>query len=61
MKSCKRTYNAALERGAEIVYDSIGVGAGSGSKFEKLTRSVKRLILSGRLLFSTPNSTPVMV
>jgi phage terminase large subunit len=61
MKSCKRTYNAALERGAEIVYDSIGVGAGSGSKFEEINRSVKRLIPITRLLFSTPNSTPVMV
>ena len=41
MKSCKRTYNAALERGAEIVYDSIGVGAGSGSKFEEINAERK--------------------
>jgi len=36
MKSCKRTYQAALERGAEVVYDSIGVGASSGSKFAEI-------------------------
>lgn len=36
MKSCKRTYQAAAERGAEIVYDSIGVGASSGSKFAEI-------------------------
>lgn len=36
MKSCKRTYQAAVERGAEIVYDSIGVGASSGSKFAEI-------------------------
>ncbi|WP_437176666.1 PBSX family phage terminase large subunit [Rahnella aceris] len=36
MKSCKRTYQAAIERGAEVVYDSIGVGASSGSKFAEI-------------------------
>ena len=36
MKSCSRSYNTALERGAEIVYDSIGVGAGCGSKFQEI-------------------------
>lgn len=36
MKSCKRTYNAALKYDAEVVYDSIGVGATSGSKFKEM-------------------------
>jgi phage terminase large subunit len=35
-KSCTRTYNAARDRGASITYDSIGVGAGSGSKFKDI-------------------------
>lgn len=42
MKSCERTYQSALERDAEIVYDSIGVGAGSGSKFEEINDERKR-------------------
>ncbi|WP_447869912.1 PBSX family phage terminase large subunit [Serratia fonticola] len=50
MKSCKRTYSAALERGAEVVYDSIGVGAGSGSKFEEVNEERKK---------ADPNATPL--
>jgi phage terminase large subunit len=46
MKSCKRTYNAALERGAEIVYDSIGVGCWQWFEIREIMPSVKRLILS---------------
>lgn len=42
MKSCKRTYQAAAERGAEIVYDSIGVGASSGSKFAEINEERKK-------------------
>lgn len=36
LKSCTRTYLAAAERGAEITYDSIGVGATAGAKFQEL-------------------------
>ncbi|MER3384896.1 PBSX family phage terminase large subunit [Pectobacterium aroidearum] len=36
MKSSKRTYNVALEHDAEVVYDSIGVGASCGSKFAEI-------------------------
>lgn len=36
MQSCSRVFSNARERSAEIVYDSIGVGAGCGSKFEEL-------------------------
>lgn len=36
LKSCTRTYAVALSRGASITYDSIGVGASSGAKFQEL-------------------------
>lgn len=36
LKSCSRTYAAATGRGAAIRYDSIGVGASAGSKFDEL-------------------------
>lgn len=39
MQSCSRTYNNAREREAVIRYDSIGVGAGCGSKFDELNQS----------------------
>jgi phage terminase large subunit len=39
LKSCTRTYNAAKERDAQIAYDSIGVGAGSGAKFKEINEA----------------------
>ena len=36
LMSSTRTYKAAQERGASITYDSIGVGAGAGAKFNEL-------------------------
>ncbi|MGV2811727.1 PBSX family phage terminase large subunit [Enterobacter cancerogenus] len=36
MKSCARTWKAARDRHAQVTYDSIGVGAGSGSKFAEI-------------------------
>lgn len=36
LKSCTRVYEAARTRDAGITYDSIGVGAGSGAKFNEL-------------------------
>lgn len=36
LKSCTRTYNASKEREASVTYDSIGVGAGSGAKFNEI-------------------------
>lgn len=36
LKSCTKTYRAAVERNAQIIYDSIGVGASSGAKFNEL-------------------------
>ena len=35
-ESCRRVYNAASISGALITYDSIGVGAGSGSNFKAI-------------------------
>ncbi|ELR7719657.1 PBSX family phage terminase large subunit [Salmonella enterica] len=42
LKSCLRTYMAALERGADIVYDSIGVGATAGAKFSEINEDRRR-------------------
>ena len=39
MKSCSRVFNLADEHNAEIIYDSIGVGAGCGSKFDEINQS----------------------
>ena len=36
LKSCTRVYRKAVEFGAEINYDSIGVGALAGGKFKEL-------------------------
>ena len=38
LKSSTRVYNKALEYGASIDYDSIGVGASAGSKFSDLNK-----------------------
>ncbi|UQQ17648.1 terminase [Salmonella sp. WGH-01] len=42
LKSCQRTYRAAMERDADIVYDSIGVGASAGAKFSEINDDRKR-------------------
>lgn len=36
LKNCQRAYQAATERSADIVYDSIGVGASAGAKFSEI-------------------------
>lgn len=38
LKSCSRTFQNAALRGAEIRYDSIGVGASAGAKFDELNQ-----------------------
>ena len=38
LKSCSKTFMAGLERQAEIRYDSIGVGASAGAKFDELNQ-----------------------
>jgi phage terminase large subunit len=40
LKSCTRTYHAARDRSASIVYDSIGVGASAGAKFGELNAAI---------------------
>lgn len=39
LKSATRVYDLAVERGASIDYDSIGVGAMAGAKFKELNQS----------------------
>ncbi len=39
LKSCSRTYQNALSYGANIQYDSIGVGAGCGAKFDEINEA----------------------
>lgn len=41
LKSCKRAYTSARERNALIIYDSIGVGASAGAKFQELNRELR--------------------
>lgn len=38
LKSCKRTYSNAVNHGSAIRYDSIGVGAAAGSKFDEMNQ-----------------------
>lgn len=42
LKSCTRVWHAAVEHGASIDYDSIGVGASSGAKFGELNETRPR-------------------
>lgn len=49
LKSCTRVYTKAIEFGAEINYDSIGVGATAGSKFQDLNEERKKEGLSGKV------------
>jgi len=39
LKSCSRTYQNAVQYGANIQYDSIGVGAGCGAKFDEINEA----------------------
>jgi phage terminase large subunit len=41
LKSCTRVYRKAVDLGAEIIYDSIGVGAHSGAKIKELNEENK--------------------
>jgi phage terminase large subunit len=44
LKSCTKTYNQAFENDAQIVWDSIGVGAHAGSKFKELNETLYRKV-----------------
>ena len=39
MQSCSRAYSEAMRHGAHLIYDSIGVGAGVGSKVNELNEA----------------------
>ena len=39
LKSCTRAYHEAQQHGAGIIYDSIGVGASAGAKFNELNKA----------------------
>lgn len=52
LKSCARTYQNALLRDADIVYDSIGVGASAGAKFDELNSENS----SGRVRYTKFNA-----
>jgi len=43
LKSCMKTYEQARQREAEIIYDSIGVGASAGAKFAELNTASPKL------------------
>lgn len=43
LKSCMKTYEQARQREAEIIYDSIGVGASAGAKFAELNAANPQL------------------
>lgn len=44
LKSCGRVYSQASQRNAEIDYDSIGVGASAGAKFQELNEGKRESI-----------------
>jgi phage terminase large subunit len=52
LKSCTRVYNKAIEVGAVAVgYDSIGVGALAGGKFEELNDARKSQGIAGKISY----------
>lgn len=50
LKSSTRTYNEALSRDAFIIYDSTGVGAGAGAKFNELNKEKNLSIKHGKFV-----------
>lgn len=52
LDSSKRAYNKALEFGATIDYDSIGVGANAGPKFKEINEERERTRQIGRVSYS---------
>lgn len=46
LKSCRHVYAFAIEHGADITFDTIGVGAACGAKFEELNNERERHGLS---------------
>lgn len=55
LKSCTRTYKAAESRGARLIrYDSIGVGASAGAKFDELNQGASHV--SARIRYDKFNA-----
>lgn len=52
LQSCTRVYNKAIELGADVTYDSIGVGALAGSKFADINRERKENGIIGSIGYS---------
>lgn len=52
LQSCSRVYGKALEFGADISYDSIGVGATAGSKFKEMNVQREEEAVIGRVKYS---------
>jgi len=52
LKSCSRTWSAARERQADVVYDSIGVGASAGAKFGEINDTM----IDGRIKYTKFNA-----
>lgn len=50
LKSCTRVYRKAVEFGAHVNYDSIGVGALAGSKFKELNEESKNDITFAKFI-----------
>lgn len=44
LKSCTRTYHKARDFGADITYDSIGVGASAGAKFGEINQGLGAVV-----------------
>lgn len=49
LQSCTRVFNVAIQYGAHVSYDSIGVGATAGSKFQDLNNERKAEGLDGSI------------
>jgi len=56
LKSCTRTYNHAIRLDADVNYDSIGVGAHAGAKFNELNEVREVEELDGRVSYKKFNA-----
>jgi len=52
LKSCTRVYSKAIEYGASVNYDSIGVGASAGAKFQDLNEARSEEGMYGKVNYS---------
>ena len=56
LKSCQRTYQAALDRDADIVYDSIGVGHLLAPKFSEIIAESAKSMNASRISYQRFNA-----